>query len=115
MKNKSLLSIVLVLCLAFGLMTGCGKDAKKTEDNQSGLQQDAVPPTEAPTPTSAPKEVVDYASKVELNMSSNSAKVEATVKTYVDGDNPFLCFLRLSGRRNIKGEIPCHQYSGVHR
>lgn len=84
--NKSLLSIVLVLCLAFGLMTGCGKDAKQTEDNQSGLQQDVVPPTEAPTATSAPKEVVDYASKVELNMSSNSAKVEATVKTYVDGD-----------------------------
>ena len=84
--NKSLLSILLVLCLAFGLMTGCGKDAKQTEDNQSGLQQDVVPPTEAPTATSAPKEVVDYASQVELNMSSNSAKVEATVKTYVDGD-----------------------------
>ena len=90
MKNKSLLSIVLVLCLAFGLMTGCGKQAPKTEDNHQDLQQDFVPPTEAPTegptPTPAPKEVVDYASKVELNMSSNSAKVEATVKTYVDGD-----------------------------
>lgn len=90
MKNKSLLSIVLVLCLAFGLMTGCGKQAPKTEDNHQDLQQDFVPPTEAPTegptPTPVPKEVVDYASKVELNMSSNSAKVEATVKTYVDGD-----------------------------
>ena len=85
-KSKSLLSILLVLCLAFGLMTGCGKDAKQTEENQNGLQQDAVPPTDAPTATAAPKEVVDYASQVELNMSSNSAKVEATVKTYVDGD-----------------------------
>ena len=85
-NSKNLLSIVLVLCLAFGLMTGCGKQAPKTEDNHQNLQQDFVPPTEAPTPTSAPKEIVDYASKVELNMSSNSAKVEATVKTYVDGD-----------------------------
>ena len=85
-KNKSLLSILLVLCLTFGFMTGCGKDAKQTEDNTEGLQQDVVPPTEAPTVTEAPKEVVDYAAQVELNMSSNSAKVEATVKTYVDGD-----------------------------
>ena len=43
-------------------------------------------PTAAPTATEAPKEAVDYASQVELNMSSSSAKVEATVKTYVDGD-----------------------------
>ena len=85
-KNKSLLSVLLVLCLAFGLLTGCGKDAPKAEDNTEGLQQDVIPPTEEPAATEAPKEVVDYASQVELNMSSNSAKVEATVKTYVDGD-----------------------------
>ncbi len=91
-KLKKQISILLVLCLAFGLMTGCGKGAPKPEGNYEGLQQDAVPPTEAPamawqeTLTSAPKEVVDYAAEVELNMSSNSAKTEATVKTYVDGD-----------------------------
>ena len=89
-NNKSVLSKVLVLCLAFGLMAGCGKQAPTTENTTENLQQDAFPPTSAPTAaptaTEAPKEVVDYASKVELNMSSNSAKVEATVKTYVDGD-----------------------------
>lgn len=72
-----------MVCLLSALMLGCGK---QTEDNQSNLQQDFIPPTEAPTPTEAPKEVVDYASQVQLNMSSNSAKVEATVKTFVDGD-----------------------------
>ena len=72
-----------MVCLLSALMLGCGKQA---EDNQSNLQQDFIPPTEAPTPTEAPKEVVDYASQVQLNMSSNSAKVEATVKTFVDGD-----------------------------
>lgn len=86
-NNKKVFSIILMLCLAFGLMTGCGKAQNNGESqNQEDLQQNVVPPTEAPTETPAPKEVVDYASKVELNMSSNSAKVEATVKTYVDGD-----------------------------
>ena len=75
-----------MVCLLSALLMGCSKQAPKTEDNQNNLQQDVVPPTEAPTVTEAPKEVVDYASQVELNMSSNSAKVEATVKTYVDGD-----------------------------
>lgn len=70
--------------MAFGLMTGCGKGAPKMDSEN--LQQDCIPPTEAPTPTEAPKEVVDYAAAVTLNMSSNTAKTEATVKTYVDGD-----------------------------
>lgn len=74
-----------MLCFAFGLMTGCDKQVKNSE-NTEGLQQDSVLPTETVAPTEAPKEIVDYAAKVELNMSSNSAKTEATVKTYVDGD-----------------------------
>ena len=88
-KNKKLFSMFAVSCLAFGLLTGCGKQASKTEGTADNVQQEAVSttkPTEAPTPTAAPKEVVDYASLVELNMSSDSAKVEATVKSYVDGD-----------------------------
>ena len=86
MKNfMKKLSILLMLCLAFGLMTGCGKQAENNPNTES-LQQNTVPPTETVAPTEAPKEVVDYASKVELNMSSNSAKLEATVKTYIDVD-----------------------------
>lgn len=81
---KKTLSILLTLCLASGLLAGCGKGTSGTDGE--GLQQDAVPPTEAAAETPAPKEIVDYVSQVQLNMSSNSAKAEATVKTYVDGD-----------------------------
>ena len=85
--NKKLFSILLVLCLTSGLIAGCGKAQNNGENqNPEGLQQDVVSPTEAPTEAPVPKEIVDYASKVELNMASNSAKTEATVKTYVDGD-----------------------------
>ena len=77
-----------MICLLSALMMGCSKQIQDNKDNQNqeDLQQDFVPPTEGPALTEAPKEVVDYASQVKLNMSSNSAKVEATVKTYVDGD-----------------------------
>ncbi len=78
------------------LLLGCGGKTPSAEDTkndvQEGLQQDVVPPTETPdsvsepVATEAPKEVVDYAAAVQLNMSSNTKKVEATVKTYVDGD-----------------------------
>ena len=85
-RRKKLLSTFIVACLAFGLLTGCGKQTSKMDDITQNLQQDAVSSTEAPTPTEGPKEVVDYASQVKLNMSSNSAKIEATVKTFVDGD-----------------------------
>ena len=88
-KDKKKTAMLLVICLAFGLMTGCGRQAENNETTE-GLQQDFVPPTEGAisteAPTEAPKEIVDYASKVELNLSSNSAKLETTVKTYVDGD-----------------------------
>ncbi len=85
-KFKKLLSLLLVLCLMAALMTGCNKQTPNKDDNQNNLEQNSTPPSTEPTPTEAPKEVVDYASQVKLNMSSNSAKVEATVKTFVDGD-----------------------------
>ena len=91
-KFKKMTSAALVLCLTSALLAGCNKQTPGTEDNQNneGLQQDFVPPTEGatamPSPTEAPKEIVDYASQVKLNMSSNTAKTEATVKTFVDGD-----------------------------
>ena len=77
-----------MICLLSALMMGCSKQIQDNKDNQNqeDLQQDFVPPTEEPALTEATKEVVDYASQVKLNMSSNSAKVEATVKTYVDVD-----------------------------
>jgi len=78
-KVRKSLSVLLGLCLAVGLVTGCGGKA-----SGSGTQEEQ---TQEVTPVAeAPKEVVDYVSQLKLNMSSNSAKTEATVKTYVDGD-----------------------------
>jgi len=79
-RFRKSLSIILALCLASSLPAGCGK-AKNTEvqeNPQAGVTSQAETP--------APAETVDYVSRLKLNMSSNSAKTEATVKTYVDGD-----------------------------
>lgn len=65
----------MALILAVGLLAGCGE---KTPDEG--------PTTPAPTGSSDPADVVDYAGSVKLNMSSGTAKQEVTVKQFVDGD-----------------------------
>ena len=88
-KIKKLHRILYILCFTMTVFAACGKENGNSEQqNPENLQQNAETPTEAATlaATEAPKEVVDYAAQVQLNMSSNSAKVEATVKTFVDGD-----------------------------
>lgn len=89
-KNKKLFSLLLVLCLLSSMTAGCGIGTQEKEENQKqdGSQQEVVPSTGEPTaaPTEGLKEVIDYASQVTLNMASSSAKAEATVKTFVDGD-----------------------------
>lgn len=85
-KLKKLFSLLLVLCLLSALMVGCKKETQNNGKDPNNLVHNALQQITEPAATEAPKEVVDYASQVKLNMSSNSAKVEATVKTYVDGD-----------------------------
>ncbi|MGN1157202.1 MAG: thermonuclease family protein [Agathobacter sp.] len=70
--NKILkkLSIIIMLCLTITLLGGCTGSSN---------------PTETPS-ESGNIEVVDYAASVKLDMSSTTAKTEATVKTFVDGD-----------------------------
>lgn len=63
------------LLLSFLLLTGCGGE---TPPPASG-----APTPEAPA---VPTETVDYASAVKLDMDSETAKCEVTVKTFVDGD-----------------------------
>lgn len=65
----------MALILAVGLLTGCGEKAP-----------DEGPTNPAPTGSSDPADVVDYAGSVKLNMSSGTAKQEVTVKQFVDGD-----------------------------
>ena len=72
---KKYLCLFMALILAVGLLAGCGE---KTPDEG--------PTTPAPTGSSDPADVVDYAGSVKLNMSSGTAKQEVTVKQFVDGD-----------------------------
>ena len=75
--TKKLLCLLLALILAVGLLAGCGE---KTPDDG--------PTKPAPTENSNPDlaDAVDYAASVKLDMSSETAKQEVTVKQFVDGD-----------------------------
>ena len=74
MKNmRRFLSILLI----FGLfLSACGSQPVSTEPSEEPSQE----------PTQAVHEHVDYAGSLELNMDSDTAKLEVTVKTFVDGD-----------------------------
>lgn len=96
----------IVCCL--GLLAGC-KD-KKAEDNKPDVSQnssnesvdsvniqddsetdttdnsDAASSDTAQPEDNAEPEYIDYAGQLKLDMSSDTAKIEATVKSYVDGD-----------------------------
>lgn len=71
MKHTKLLSALLAACILLGCMTGCGGDTDPT-----------VPVTTAP----AVIEEKDYAGSVTLNMTSPTAKLEVSVKSFIDGD-----------------------------
>lgn len=64
-KIKSLLAIILIL----GLLSACDSNDTPNSDGDNNEL-----------------EFVDYAASVELIMASNTAKTEATVKGFVDGD-----------------------------
>ena len=86
MKNlQRFLILLIVSCM---LMTACGDGNAPTEPQGTEAPTTAptTEPTQAPTtePTNPP--VQDYADTLRLNMSSVTAKAEATVKSYVDGD-----------------------------
>ena len=68
----------MMLCVAITLLGGCNANTDNAGSSGSTEQKQ--------TETQEVVEYVDYASSVELNMSSNSAKAEVTVKTFIDGD-----------------------------
>lgn len=68
----------MMICIAITLLGGCNANTDNT--GNSGSTQKTEPETQAVT------EYVDYAASVELSMSSNSAKAEVSVKTFIDGD-----------------------------
>lgn len=77
MMNKRIISLLAVLCIALGCLAGCNNAADAQPSAPSG---ESVPTTE---PAAA---FVDYAGELKLDMESDTAKQEVTVKNYVDGD-----------------------------
>ncbi len=73
---KKLLSLLLLLALMLSCFSGC---SKKSDDNPSNT-------TTVPVTAMDPSQAVDYAASVKLDMNSNTAKVSATVKQFIDGD-----------------------------
>ena len=68
---------IICLLLVALLLTGCGSNTP---------EETTAAPTENAVQTEAPLETVDYAAAVKLDMSSDTAKLEVTVKQFVDGD-----------------------------
>lgn len=74
---KKILSLLLVLCMAVGILAGCGKDAEQT------------PADNANQPSTETVEEVDYAAEVKLDETSGRAQIkldQSGIKQFVDGD-----------------------------
>ncbi len=72
MKNNKLISLLLILCMVFALLVSCGEESKSEEASNASS-------SEIPN--------VDYASSVKLDLnSSETLKIKAEVKLFVDGD-----------------------------
>ena len=74
---KKYLIITVLVCLLVSCFGGCQRVPNPTVPSNDPT----VPSTAAPV-----IDEVDYAAKVKLNMNSATAKTEATVKQFVDGD-----------------------------
>ena len=71
MKHTKFFSLLLTACILFGCMAGCSGDAEPL----------------TPATTEPPViEEVDYAGSMVLNMNAPSAKLEVSVKSFIDGD-----------------------------
>lgn len=81
---KTLRSFLILLVVSCLLLTACGNSTVPTEPQ--GTAEPTSAPTAEPTETPTNPPAVDYAGSLKLNMSSVTAKTEATVKTFVDGD-----------------------------
>ena len=77
--KKSIILLLIVSLLA-SCLYGCADSPAQPTEAAQPVATDA--PTEAPVAL----EVKDYAASVKLDMSSETAKQEVTVKQFVDGD-----------------------------
>ena len=68
--NKRIYALLAALCIALGCLAGCQSETP-------------APSGEATQPAAS---TVDYAGELKLDMDSDTAKQEVTVKNFVDGD-----------------------------
>ncbi len=82
-KKTGIFTAALLLSVCF---VACGEKKEPVPETES-TPTATTAPTETPSPTPTEAAVyVDYAARLSLDMSTNSLKTEATVKTFVDGD-----------------------------
>lgn len=70
--KKRIFALLAALCIALGCLAGCSNNEEPVVETQGGDTQ--------------LDEWVDYAASIPLDMSSETAKQEVTVKAFVDGD-----------------------------
>ncbi|MCR5823375.1 MAG: thermonuclease family protein [Lachnospiraceae bacterium] len=90
MKSKKIIIPMATLLLSASLCACGGKtgSGEPSSDPATAPTAEAtVAPTETPSPTPSPEpEFIDYAATLKLDMSTDSIKTKATVRTFVDGD-----------------------------
>lgn len=84
-RKRSVLLLPTLLLLACLLLTACVNGDAPTTPSVSPSAGPSATPEASATPTE-PTETVDYAASIQPDMSSETAKLEATVKSFVDGD-----------------------------
>ena len=95
-KNmRNLLVAVLLICTLLGCMSACNPTAgneNNSDDSVPSTEQTAGETTDASSDDESEQETeaqdthVDYASSIKLDMSSDTFKLEVTVKAFIDGD-----------------------------
>jgi len=93
-------ALIISLSLIFGLLSGCGYSTPSADSVGSSPSPAASPsasispsPAVSPSPSTSSGaadvttlDPIDYAASIKLDMSSETAKQEVTVKTFIDGD-----------------------------
>lgn len=82
---KRLFTLLAALCLLLGCLAGCDQDVAQNPATTDPAQSGTTEPS-ATQPSGAQTEWIDYAASVTLDMNSETAKQQVTVKAYVDGD-----------------------------